>query len=140
MRVLVDTSVWVDFLNGHASPERSALVRLIQGEDDLCTCGIVVAEVFQGLRREKGRNEISALFAQLTFLEPSGIDLYFRAAQVYRSLRQRGRTVRSTIDCVIAAIAEENDCRVLARDRDLRTILDSGLVRAGLLPLDPAAP
>jgi predicted nucleic acid-binding protein len=56
------------------------------------------------------------------------------------AMRPKGRTVRSTIDCLIAALAEENDCHVLACDRDLRTILGSGLVRAGLWPFDSAAP
>lgn len=134
MRVLVDTSAWADFLNGHPSRESVALAELIAGDHDLCTCGIVVAEVFQGLRREKDRREIGARFTHLTFLEPSGIGVYFRAADIYRSLRQKGRTVRSTVDCLIAAIAEENDCRVLARDRDLQLILGSGVVTASLWP------
>jgi predicted nucleic acid-binding protein len=138
LRVLVDTSAWVDFLNGHPSPAATALTQLISGEDDVCTCGIVVAEVFQGLRREKTRDQIAELFGQLTFLEAAGIDLYFRAAEIYRSLRREGRTVRSTIDCLIAVIAEQNGCGVLARDRDLEAILTSGLVRAGLWRPDPA--
>jgi predicted nucleic acid-binding protein len=138
LRVLVDTSAWVDFLNGHPSPAGTALTQLIASEDDVCTCGIVVAEVFQGLRREKSRDQIGDLFGQLTFLEASGIDLYLRAAEIYRSLRREGRTVRSTIDCLIAVIAEQNGCRVLARDRDLEAILESGLVRVGLWRPDPA--
>ena len=60
--------------------------------------------------------------------------MYFRAAETYRSLRQRGRTVRSTVDCLIAAIAEESGCHVLARDRDLDLVLSSGLVGTGLRP------
>jgi len=136
LRILVDTSAWVDFLNGHPSPEGSAVSALIAGEHDLCTCGIVVAEVFQGLRREPERQEIGAVFRQLTFLEPSSIDVYFRAAEIYRILRRKGRTVRSTVDCLIAAIAEESGCRVLARDRDLELILGSGLVRASAWPPD----
>jgi len=130
MRVLVDTSAWVDFLNGYSSPVRMALHELIEGDDDLCTCGVVVAEVFQGLRREAGRDELGALFRELTYLEAQGIDLHFRAAALYRELRRRGQTVRSTIDCLIAVLAAENGCHVLARDRDLATILDSGLVAA----------
>jgi predicted nucleic acid-binding protein len=39
-------------------------------------------------------------------------------------------TIRSTIDCIIAVLAEENGCHVLERDRDLKTILSSGLVAA----------
>ena len=137
MRVLVDTSVWVDFLNGYSSPEREALADLLAGEDEICTCGVVVAEVFQGLRSEKGRDEIQRLFQKLLFFEPAGIELYLRAADIYRLLRRKGLTVRSTIDCLIAVLAEQNGCYVLARDRDLETILASGLVgvrlwRAGI--------
>ena len=137
MRVLVDTSVWVDFINGHLSPERNALHELIAGEDDLCTCGVVVAEVFQGLRREPGRDDLAAHFHDMTFLEPRGIDLYLRAAEIYRKLRQRGLTIRSTIDCLIAVLAEENGCHVLERDKDLKIILSSGLVAAKPWPTLP---
>ncbi len=132
MRVLVDTSAWVDFLNGHASPERQAVADLVVGQDELCTCGPIVAEVFQGLRRDKRRDELQRLFRNLLFLEASGIELYFRSAEIYRLLRERGITVRSTIDCFIAALAEENGCYILARDRDLEAILGSGLVKSGL--------
>lgn len=132
MKVLVDTSAWVDFLNGYPSPERDALADLVVGEHEICTCGVIVAEVFQGLRRDKGRAELRRLFQKLVFLEPAGIDLYLRAAEIYRLLRQKGVTVRSTIDCLIAVLAEENRCYVLARDRDLEEILASRLVRATL--------
>lgn len=137
MRVLVDTSAWVDFLNGYPSRECSALRFLLQEEHDLCTCGIVVSEVFQGLRKDESRAEIDALFKELTFLEPLGVPLYIRAAEIYRLLRKKGKTIRSTIDCIIVAIAEENNCFVLARDRDIETILASGLVEAALWDLEP---
>jgi hypothetical protein len=130
MKVLVDSSVWADFLNGHPSPEAAALRELIEGDEDLCTCGVVVAEVFQGLRRQRGLTEFGALFRELTFLEPTGIDLYLRAADVYRELRRRGKTVRLRIDCILGVLAEEQGCYLLARDRDLATILDGGLVGA----------
>lgn len=135
MRVLVDTSAWADFLNGYPSPAAEALAELLAGEEDVCTCGIVVSEVFQGLRRDRSRQAIRRFFQELRFLEPSGIDLYHRAADIYRFLRRRGHTVRSTIDCVIAAIADENGCHVLARDRDMDAILRSGLVKARAWPV-----
>jgi hypothetical protein len=129
LKVLVDTSVWADFFNGYSSREERALSRMIAGDEEIHTCGVVVSEVFQGLRRE-GRSEIVRLFRELVFLEPSGLDAYLKAANVYRALRHRGVTVRSTIDCLIAVIAEENDCDVLARDRDIHAILGSGIVKA----------
>ncbi len=135
MRVLVDTSAWIDFLNGHPSPEGRAVADLIAGEDELCTCGFIVSEIFQGLHRDKGRDQLELLFRKLLFLEPSGFDLYLRAAEVYRLLRRKGDTVRSTIDCLVAALAEENGCYVLARDRDIKVILNSGLVNSRLWPV-----
>ena len=130
MRVLVDTSAWADFLNGFPSPAAGALAELLGGDDDVCTCGIVVAEVFQGLRRAEGREAIRRSFEDLVFLEPSGIRLYLRAAEIYRGLRRQGKTVRSTVGCIVAAIAEEGGCALLARDRDMDAILDSGLLKA----------
>jgi hypothetical protein len=135
LKVLVDTSAWADFLNDFASPIAATLSGLLEGDDDVCTCGIVVAEVFQGLRRDKGREAIRRSFEELTFLEPSGIGLYLRAAELYRNLRSRGRTVRSTIDCIIVAMAEESGAYVLARDGDIDAILESGLARTRPWPV-----
>ncbi|HEV7508404.1 MAG TPA: PIN domain nuclease [Thermoanaerobaculia bacterium] len=130
MRILVDTSIWVDFLNGYPSLEQATLAALLKSDHDICTCGVVIAEVFQGLRRDKGREGFTQSFRELIYLDPSGVDLYFRAAEIYRLLRARGLTVRSTIDCLIAALAEESGAALLARDRDMKIILESGLVRA----------
>lgn len=132
---MVDTSAWVDFLNGYPSSERSAIADLLVSDHEVCTCGVVIAEVFQGLRREKGRAEVGEMFREMVYLDPAGVDLYFRAAEIYRRLRERGLTVRSTIDCLIAVLAEENGCSILARDRDLRVILESGFVDARPWPV-----
>ena len=94
----------------------------------------MVSEVCQGLRREKDRRRVAEDFRLMTFLEPSGIDAYLRVADVYRKLRERGTTVRSTIDCVIAVIAEEGGCALLARDRDRQAIVASGLLRVTAWP------
>ena len=134
MKVLVDTSVWVDFLNGYPSREQETLAEFLAGEDDVCTCGLIVTEVFQGLRQDRGRKEFEALFRELTFLESVGMDFYLRAAELYRTLRQRGVTVRSTVDCLVAITAEANGCRLLARDRDMTAIASSGLLQVFLLP------
>ncbi len=140
MRILVDTSAWADFLNGYRSPEQAAVAELLESEHDICTCGIIVAEVFQGLRRDKGRDDIARLFREMTFLETTGIDLHFRAAELCRALRKKGKTIRSTVDCIIATLADQHDCYVLARDRDLETMLASGLVRAKLWRLARPSP
>lgn len=135
VRVLVDTSVWVDLLNGHESPQSLALVDLLAGDDEICTCGVVFAEVLQGLRQQRSYDRVRTGFRDLTLLRSEGLREYERAAWVYRELRRRGITVRSTIDCLIAALAERNRCHLLHRDRDLSTIVESGVVD---LPVWPA--
>ena len=71
----------------------------------------------------------------MPLLSPREPDAYFRAAELFRSLRRRGITIRSTTDCLLVCIAEENGCSVLARDRDIARILGSGLVRVAAAPL-----
>ncbi len=135
MRVLVDTSVWVDFFNEYPSPEADALVRLIREEADVLTCGLVVAEVLQGIRREKSRAEIERLFLEMEWLTPREPETYVAVAELYRGLRSRGLTIRSAVDCLIAVLAAEYDVLLLSKDRDLRTIVESKLLDLRALPL-----
>ncbi len=133
MKVLVDSSVWRDFFNGHPSVEARALEQLIKGDEEICTCGVVVSEVFQGLKRDDTRSRLETLFRELTYLDP-GIDPYFKSAELYRTLRKRGITIRSTIDCLFAVVAEENQCYILAKDKDLRAIVDSSILELSSWP------
>lgn len=135
MRVLVDTSVWVDFFNEFPSSEAQLLERLIEGEIQLVTCGVVIAEFFQGIRREETRPDLEQQFRLMPLLHPREPETYFAAAELFRDLRARGVTIRSTNDCLIALLAEEHDVLLLAKDRDLVHILDSGLCGAKGLPL-----
>jgi len=134
MRILVDTCVWGDFFNGHPSTEAEALADLINGEDEICTCGVVVSEVFQGLRRDATRRKIEELFRALLFLEPVGIEPYLEAASLYCRLRKRGIAVRSTVDCLIAIIASAHNCNVLTRNKDLYRIVEGGGLGIRLWP------
>jgi predicted nucleic acid-binding protein len=135
MRVLVDTSAWVDFFNGQPSPEAEALARLIRDEADVLTCGVVAAEVLQGIRRSKSLKRIEEHFRDMEWLSPSEPNTYLEAADLYRQLRSKGVTIRSTIDCIIARLAEENDALLLSKDRDLQLIVDSKLLDVRSLPL-----
>jgi len=48
--VLVDTTVWIDFFADRSEPHVAALQELIENEEDLCLCGVILAEVLQGIR------------------------------------------------------------------------------------------
>ena len=128
MRVLVDTSVWVDFFNGHDSEPALLLSELIADEVDIATCGVILAEFFQGIHDLDALAELETYFREMTYLAPNDPSTYFSAADLFRTLRRRGVTVRSTIDCLIVQLAQEGSTRLLAKDRDMTLILDSGLV------------
>ena len=71
----------------------------------------------------------------MEWLTPREPETYLEAADLYRQLRSRGVTIRSTIDCIIAKLAADYDVLLLSKDRDLRLIVDSGLLDLRSLPL-----
>jgi predicted nucleic acid-binding protein len=135
MRILVDTSVWVDFFNGHPSPQAETLAHLIREEADVVTCGLIVSEVLQGLRQSKSRVSIERHFREMDWLSPREPDSYLEAADLFRRLRARGITIRSTIDCVIANLAAHHDALILSKDRDLTLIVESKLLALRSVPM-----
>lgn len=92
MRVLVDTSVWADLFNEQPTPEAALLTRLIEDEADLVTCGLVVAEFFQGIRRTSTLPELERHFLDMDWLSPAEPDTYLKAAALFRALRADGLT------------------------------------------------
>jgi predicted nucleic acid-binding protein len=135
MRILVDTSVWVDFFNGHPSPHAETLTRLIREDADLVTCGLIVSEVLQGLRQARSLLKIERHFRQMDWLSPKEPDTYLEAADLFRRLRERGISIRSTIDCVIACLATHHDALILSKDRDLTLIVESNLLVIRSMPV-----
>lgn len=135
MRVLVDTSVWADFFNRHDSEEATTLAALLDEEHEIATCGVVLAEFFQGLRDQRSASRLERYFLDMTYLAPREPDTYLEAANLHRDLRRRGVTVRSTIDCLIVRLAAEHGVHLLARDRDMALILGSGLTPVEAAPL-----
>lgn len=119
---LVDSTVWIDFLKGTPSVSRRRRHQLIELEEDLCLTGIHLTEILQGIKSdiefERTRRYLLA-FPVFSAREP---DTYIHAARIDRICRQKGKTVRKTIDCLIAAVAIENDLTLFHNDRDFDTI------------------
>ena len=115
--ILVDTSIWIGLLAG-GRPKVS--------EDDLvnfATCGPVVQELLQGLKPGPPSDAFRQLLLAVPVLsDPVPLNLYLAAADIYRLGRRKGVTIRSSIDCLIAAIAIENRAPVWHRDRDFSAI------------------
>jgi len=125
--ILADTSVWVDHFRNDNTPGARRLARALDEGEDVCICGVVLTEVLQGIRNARQRRAVrGALDALIYLLAPR--NAYCVAADLFQAAQGRGRPVRSTIDCIIAAIALEHDAAVLHRDRDYDTLAEvSGL-------------
>ena len=121
MRVLVDTSVWIDFFRGVSSDKVARLVELIQQKEDICCCGFILTEVLQGIRAEKAFAATKLLFDGLLYLDADR-STFELAAGIYRELRRKGATIRSPIDCLIAASVVQHGVSLLENDRDFHFI------------------
>lgn len=116
--ILVDTSIWIELLaQKPVRPIREeVLLRFV-------TCGPVLQEVLQGLRPGGESDGFRSRFLAIPVLsDPVPIGLFLSAADIYRQGRRRGITIRSSTDCLIAAIAIENRVPVWHRDRDFDAI------------------
>ena len=116
--ILVDTSVWIELLNAslgaHVSEQQILQFR---------TCGPVLQEVLQGLRDEETTKRFRQTLMSIPLLgDPIQVNTFMFAAEIYRLGRRKGHTIRSSIDCLIAAVAIENDVTIWHRDRDFAAI------------------
>ncbi len=89
--------------------------------DAVVVCLPVIQEVLQGFRQEPAyRLAQEAMFALPCVESPMPADLFVEAAGLYRAARRQGYTVRSSVDCLIAACAIRHDLEVMHHDRDFK--------------------
>lgn len=115
--ILVDSSVWIDFFRGVTTPQVDALDRLL-GVEPLAVGDLILAEVLQGFRGDKEFNQVRKLLSTLEQVEIAGQEVAVQAARNFRTLRERGVTIRKTIDTLIATKCIESDIALLFSDRD----------------------
>jgi predicted nucleic acid-binding protein len=115
--VVVDTTVWVDYLQGAQNPETEWLHTELDRQR-LAVTDIILCEVLQGVRDERTAVEVERILLELEVFEVGGVALARQAARNYRALRGRGHTVRKTIDCLIATFCLREEHSLLHRDRD----------------------
>jgi predicted nucleic acid-binding protein len=113
--ILVDSSVWIDFLSSRPGPGGRELRRLIEQGEPVAVTGVVVTEVLQGLTRDVKR--IENYLRLFEMLEADGFDTYRDAANVFRLARSRGVSLTTT-DALIASIAVQNAAALFSLDRD----------------------
>ena len=121
--ILVDTSVWIPFLEGRNSPGATLLDQRLDEGADVAICDVVAMEVVQGAASEVDAQTISNLMKTALRLVPADpLATHLDAALLYHRCRRQGVTVRSSIDTLIAALAIEHDVPLLSEDADFEKI------------------
>jgi predicted nucleic acid-binding protein len=115
--IIVDTTVWVDYLRGTRTPETDWLDREL-GREEIGITHLILCEVLQGVGPDKEFERVRALLAEVELFGSGGEEAAIAAARNFRRIRDKGRTVRRTIDCLIATFCLANGYTLLHRDRD----------------------
>ena len=115
--VLVDTSFWIRQLQTSRNFDQIAPLA------EIATCPPVIQEVLQGIRLEPAYRTARDIFFSLhIFDSPMSLEVFEEGAQIYRTGRALGVTIRSSVDCLIAACAIRNGVPILHSDRDFDAI------------------
>ena len=115
--IVVDSSVWIDYFNGAISKETDWLDESL-GNEPIIMGDIILAEVLQGFQNDKDFKTAKKLLVDIPFMDMIGQELAIKSAINYRSLRQKGITIRKTIDVMIGTFCIHNNFFLLHNDKD----------------------
>ncbi|MBV8393615.1 MAG: PIN domain nuclease [Alphaproteobacteria bacterium] len=117
--IVVDSSVWIDFLNGRKAPHVEHLRRALGGEE-IIVGDLMLCEVLQGLGSERAARDVETLLRRFEIVPMVDQKLAVAAARHYRTLRRLGVTVRKTIGLLIGSWCIEHRRALLHNDSDFR--------------------
>ena len=115
--IVVDSSVWIDFLNGRHAPHVRRL-QAILGTNEVIVGDLMVCEILQGLASEQAARDVEALLRRFEIVSMVGETIAVAAARNFRLLRRRGITIRKTIDLLIGTWCIKNRTTLLHNDSD----------------------
>jgi predicted nucleic acid-binding protein len=115
--VIVDTTVWIDYLRGLRNKETDYFDREL-GRQRFGLTDLNLCETLQSIGDGKAFTRVLRELRKFEIFDTGSEELAIEAARNFRSLRQRGRTVRKTIDCLIATFCLRHGHSLLHRDRD----------------------
>jgi predicted nucleic acid-binding protein len=122
--VLVDTSAWIEFLRGTGSPHHLWLRAAIRAGTPLAWTDPILYELSAGADDRQHAEELRGLLLRGPLLAVAGPHDWLDAAQLYRTARSRGLTVRSSIDGLIAAVAIRTGTPLLTVDRGFEALAE----------------
>ena len=115
--ILIDTSVWIDYLRGLATTQTTQLRLQMEG-GPLLVGDLILCEVLRGVRSDAQARSVEASLRRFYLVSLTDPNLAIKAADNYRQLRGRGVTIRSVIDLLIGTFCIEGGHALLHSDRD----------------------
>ncbi len=125
--MLVDSSVWVDYLSNRESPLVALLDRSLRESRLVATTGVILQEILQGARTERAFHLLRSRLARLAYL-PATKETFVAAAALHRKARGHGMTV-PTVDALIASTAISHGAPLLTADAHFRALASVSKLR-----------
>jgi predicted nucleic acid-binding protein len=116
--IVVDTSVWIDVLNAVPTPRAQRCLGLIEGGEPVALTDVILTEVLQGLRTDREARLVERHLRAFPILRLQALEDFVLAADLYRTARRAGVTIRKTLDCLIAAPCVRTGAPLLHADED----------------------
>jgi len=120
--VLIDTSVWIDFLNGTNNRQTDVMSKILYEETEVFISPQIIQEILQGISNDAEHNLMKEKLLSLNVLNIDSIELAIGASSLYRTLRKKGVTIRKTNDVLIAFYCLYFNIPILHKDRDFDKI------------------
>lgn len=120
--ILVDTSAWIELLRATGHPAHLTLKHHLERRSPIATTEPVIMELLAGAGSSAERSKLRTRLIALPRLTVRGLADYEAAADLYRTCRGRGATIRKLIDCLIAAVAMREKATILHHDRDYEVL------------------
>jgi predicted nucleic acid-binding protein len=121
LRTIVDTSAWIEFFNRGNGEIAGRVARLVE-DDEAVVTGLVRCEVLCGFRSDAAFAQARDILSAFEEIDDSSPKVRSLAVDIFRGCRRKGVTVRSLVDCLIAAAALSSGVPILHRDRDFDAI------------------
>jgi len=118
-KILIDTSVWIKYFKNQ-NEQFTEKVEELLNFSEVCVPKVVLAELIQGAKSEKEISVIGEFIEAFNLLDQS-YDTWIKAGRLSFSMKRKGTTV-SIVDCYIAVIAVENDCKIFSLDEHFKSI------------------
>ena len=115
--IIIDSTVWIDYMSGRNNRETDYLDREL-GRQRLGLTDLILCETLQGVPDDRSFTRVLQELRKFELFDTSGEEMAILAARNFRMLRQQGRTVRKTMDCLIATFCLHQGHSLLHRDRD----------------------